>query len=416
MKFLINIAFKNMFRNKLRTVVSILAIAFAVLVIVFTRGLIDGMIEDTYSLYIHYDTGHIKIIDQEYEQKEKLLSLNYTVNGLENKSLAEMESDLISLEGIEMVIPRLKFGAAVSTEEELVQMLAWGVEGDKEIQFTNIGRELTTGRMVEAGKREVVMGTDLLDKINRSVGEKVTMVYTTAFSSFQGATFEIVGKLESNLPLLNEQVVFMPLDTARQLLYLNGESTELLLVTDDRDQVMSYLPAVRNYLDQNGGEKYLAQSWKNGNSFIQLLEVSETIYNFIYLFLVLLSSIVVINTLVMIVKERTQEIGMMSALGLKSREILQLFILEGFAMAVIGSFLGALGGGALNYYLSKVGFDYSAAFEDIDVLMNPIIYPTYKFEHMVFAFIIGVVVTTLTAIIPARRAAKLDPTEALREI
>ncbi len=416
MKFLINIAFKNMFRNKLRTIVSILAIAFAVMVIVFTRGLIDGMIEDTYSLYVHYDTGHIKIIDSEYEQKEKLLSLNYTVNGLENKSLTEMETDLNNLEGIEMVIPRLKFGAAVSTEEELVQMLAWGVEGQKEINFTNIGREITEGRMVENGNREVVMGTALLDKINKSVGEKVTMVYTTAFSSFQGATFEIVGKIKSNLPLLNEQVVFMPLDTAQQLLYLNDESTEMLLITNDRDQADNYLPAVRNYLEQNGGEKYLAQSWKGGNSFIQLLEVSETIYNFIYLFLVLLSSIVVINTLVMIVKERTQEIGMMSALGLKSREILQLFILEGSAMAVIGSFVGSISGGALNYYLSGVGFDYSAAFEDIDVLMNPIIYPTFKIEHMVFAFVIGVVVTTITAIIPARRAAKMDPTEALREI
>jgi putative ABC transport system permease protein len=320
------------------------------------------------------------------------------------------------MEGIEMVIPRLKFGAAVSTEEELVQMLAWGVDGAKELEFTNLERELSQGRMVEPGQREVVMGSELLKKINRSVGEKVTMVYTTAFSSFQGATFEIVGEIQSNLPLLNEQVVFMPIDTAQNLLYLNDEATELLLVTEDRERAGEFLPQVRNYLSQGGGNNYLAQSWKEGNTFIQLLEVSETIYNFIYLFLVLLSSIVVINTLVMIVKERTQEIGMMSALGLKSREILQLFILEGSAMAVIGSFLGALGGGALNYYLAGVGFDYSAAFEDIDVLMNPVIYPTYKVEHMLFAFAIGVVVTTLTAIIPARRAAKLEPTEALREI
>ncbi|MEC9490379.1 MAG: FtsX-like permease family protein [Halanaerobiales bacterium] len=416
MKFLINIAFKNMFRNKLRTIVSILAIAFAVMVIVFARGLLDGMIADTYELYIHYDTGHIKIIDEEYAQKERLLSLNYTVNGLENKSLAEMQSDLKELQGIEMVIPRLKFGAAVSTEEELVQMLAWGVDSEKELAFTNLARELSQGRMVEAGKREVVMGTKLLDKINRSVGEKVTMVYTTAFSSFQGATFEIVGEITSNLPLLNEETVFMPIDTARELLYLEDESTELLLTVGDRNQAGEYLPAVQNYLEQNGGEKYLAQVWKEGSSYIQLLEVSETIYNFIYLFLVLLASIVVINTLVMIVKERTQEIGMMSALGLKSREIMQLFILEGSAMALIGSLAGALGGGIINYYLAGVGFDYSAAFQDIDVLMNPIIYPTFKLEHMLFGFTIGVVVTTLTAIIPARRAAKLEPTEALREI
>ncbi|RAK07516.1 putative ABC transport system permease protein [Halanaerobium saccharolyticum] len=416
MKFLMNIAFKNMFRNKLRTIVSILAIAFAVMVIVFTRGLIDGMVADTYELYIHYDTGHIKIIDEEYAQKERLLSLNYTVNGIGDKSLTEMQSDLEELQGIEMVIPRLKFGAAVSTEEELVQMLAWGVNSEKELAFTNLARELSQGRMVEAGNREVVMGTRLLEKINRSVGEKVTMVYTTAFSSFQGATFEIVGEITSNLPLLNEDVVFMPIDTARQLLYLEEESTELLLVGENRDQAETYLPAVQNYLEQNGGEKYLAQSWRGGSSFIQLLEVSETIYNFVYLFLVLLASIVVINTLVMIVKERTQEIGMMSALGLKSSEIMQLFILEGTAMALIGSLAGAIGGGIINYYLAGVGFDYSAAFQDVDILMNPIIYPTSKVEHMLFGFAIGVVVTTITAIIPARRAAKLEPTEALREI
>mgnify|MGYP006285728833 CR=1 FL=1 len=416
MKFLINIALKNMFRNKLRTIVSILAIAFAVMVIVFTRGLIDGMIEDTYSLYINYDTGHIKIIDQEYEQKEKLLSLNYTVNGLKNRSLKEMQRDLNSLEGIKMVIPRLKFGAAVSTEEELVKMLAWEVKRKKELEFTNLERELNRGRMVKTGRREVVMGAELLNKINRSVGQKVTMVYTTAFSSFQGATFEIVGEIKSNLPLLNEQVVFMPIDTAQKLLYLDSEATELLLVTEDRDNVQEFLPQVKNYLYKNGGEKYLAQNWREGNSFIQMLEVSEKIYFAVYIFLVLLASIVVINTMVMIVKERTQEIGMMSALGLKSREILQLFIFEGLAMAVIGSFIGSLAGGVLNYYLSGVGFDYSAAFEDIDVLMNPIIYPTFKLEHMLFAFAIGVIVTTMTAVIPARKASKLDPTEALREI
>jgi len=416
MNFLITIAFKNMFRHRLRSIVSILAIAFAVMVIVFTRGLIDGMIESSYSLYINYDTGHIKIIDKEYEQKERLLSLAYTVNGMENKSLSEMEEDLNSIENVELVVPRLKFGAAVSTDEDLVQMLAWGVDGEKELQFTNIERELVEGRMVEQGNREVVMGTRLLEKIDRKVGESVTMVYNTAFSSFKGATFEIVGRLESNLPLLNEQLVFMPLDTAQYLLYMEGEVTELLLITENREEVAPVLANVNKYLSVEGGEKYLAQSWKAGNSFIQMLRISEKIYNAIYLFLVLLASIVVINTMVMIVKERTQEIGMMSALGLDSKDILKLFVFEGGVMAVVGSFIGSIAGGIFTYYMSNIGLDYTAAFEDIDVLMNPVIYPTFKAEHMLFAFVIGVIVTTLTSIIPARRAAKLDPTQALREI
>jgi putative ABC transport system permease protein len=416
MRLLINIAFKNLFRNKLRTGVSILAVAFAVMVIVFARGLLDGMIDSTYSLYVHYDTGHIKIINEEYQQKQKLLSLNYTVNGLEDKSLTEMQKDLTEIEGIEMVVPRLKFGSAVSTDEELVKMLSWGVNGEKELAFTNIEREIVEGRMVESGKRELLVGSKLLNKLDKDVGERVTMVYTTAFSSFQGATFDIVGKIESNLPLLNEDVVFMPLDTAQELLYLDDEVTELLLITEDRNSAAIYLPQVEEFINQHGGNQYLVQSWREGSSFIQLLEMSEVIYNFVYIFLVLLASIVVINTMVMIVKERTQEIGMMSALGLKGSEILKLFMLEGSAIAVIGSFIGAISGGILTYYLSGVGFDYSAAFEDIDVLMNPIIYPTFKFEHMIMAFLLGVFVTALTSIIPARRAAKLNPTEALREI
>ncbi|MGM0603111.1 MAG: ABC transporter permease, partial [Bacillota bacterium] len=396
--------------------VSILAIAFAVMIIVFARGLIDGMVESSYSLYINYDTGHIKIIDKEYRQKEKLLSLAYTVDGIGKKSLSEMQQDLMNISGIEKVIPRIKFGSAVSTEEELVQMLGWGVVGEKELQFTNIGRELTEGRMVKDGKREVVMGSVLLDKINKNVGEKVTMVYSTAFQSFKGATFEIVGKIESSLPLLNEDVVFMPFDTAQHLLYLDGSATELLLITENRDKVEEIMPEVENYLKVNNNSRYIAENWREGNSFIQLLEVSKKIYGFIYVFLVLLASIVVINTMVMIVKERTQEIGMMSALGLKSRDILILFILEGASMAVIGSFIGSAAGGIINYILSDIGFDYSAAFADIDVLMNPVIYPTFKIEHMIFAFLLGVFITTLTSIIPARRASKLEPTQALREI
>jgi len=180
--------------------------------------------------------------------------------------------------------------------------------------------------------------------------------------------------------------------------------------------VAPVLANVNKYLSKEGGEKYLAQSWKSGNAFIQMLRISEHIYNAIYLFLVLLASIVVINTMVMIVKERTQEIGMMSALGLNSSDILKLFVFEGGVMAVAGSFVGSIAGGIFTYYMSKIGLDYTAAFEDIDVLMNPVIYPTFKVEHMLFAFVIGVIVTTLTSIIPARRAAKLDPTQALREI
>ncbi len=419
MRFLANIALRNLFRNKLRTIVAIVAIAVSVLVVVFTRGLIGGFIESSFSLYVHYDTGHIKIVNEEYKQKERLLSLAYPVDGFANTGLAEMKQEINELENIEMVIPRIKFGATVSTEDELVQMMGWGVNPQKEIAFTNVEKEIVEGRMVESAKREVVMGTVLLNKLQKKVGEDVTILYNTSFNSFKGATFKIVGRIESALGLLNEQVFYTPLDVAQHLLYMDDQATELLLVTNNLEQSAQIVPEVNELLEQRGvGDKYVVNAWNEGSAFIQMMLVASDIYNFIYIFLVILSAFVVINTLVMIVKERTQEIGMMAALGLKSKDILSLFLLEGAAMAVTGSFLGAVGGGLINYYLAQIGIDYSAAMETMgqDILVNPIIYPSFEAEHMIYAFVLGVIVTTLTSIIPARRAAKLNPTEALRQI
>lgn len=417
MQFLIKIAFKNLRRHRLRTAVSILVIAFAVLTIVFSYGFIEGFLESTYSLTIQYDTGHLKIIDQEYKQKEKILSLNYTVDGLNKGDLQSMERGLKDLAGIEMLVPRIKFGASFSKENEMVQLLGWGVDPAKELEFTDIERDIVEGRMVEEGSREVLMGYQMLENLNKKVGDSVTLLYTTSYSSFQGASFKIVGKIKSGAAVLNEDVFYLPLETAQNLLYLDGQVTELLLITENFKQVEKYLEPVEHFLAAGtASDRYLVEPWNRSGGFVQYMAAAEVIYNLIYLLVIILASFVVVNTMVMIVKERTHEIGMMAALGLKSRKILILFLLEGFLMAVIGSFIGAVGGGFLNSYLSDVGLDYAAVVaEDMDVLMNPIVYPKFSFYSIFFAFGLGVVITTLTAVFPARRAAKMNPTDALKD-
>jgi putative ABC transport system permease protein len=147
------------------------------------------------------------------------------------------------------------------------------------------------------------------------------------------------------------------------------------------------------------------------------MDLSAAIFNFIYVFLVLLSCIVVINTMIMIVKDRTKEIGMMAAIGLKANEIMQLFILEGAVMGVTGSLCGAVSGHLLNNYLSRIGFDYGEALSGMsaDVIFDTMLYPVSSLENTIFAFVLGTVVVAIACIIPARRAAGLEPTQAMRE-
>lgn len=410
--FVGKMAFRNLSRHRLRTFVSILAIAFSVLIVVFARGYVTGMVDATVADHIYYDSGHIKIAHEEYLAQRRLLPLNYPVDNLTDTIAA-----LQTLENVDMVIPRLRFGAMVSTGEDLVTMNGWGVDPAKEIAFTDIADYLVEGRMAVPGKLEVVMGTRLLEEIDRQVGDKVTVAYNTAFNSLSGATFTIVGRIQSGMKLLDEYVFFLPLDEAQRLLYMDDQATELLVVTPSLRLVDATLPKVRDLLASWSGE-YVASGYRETSDLIPLMDLAKLIYNQIYIFLVLLASVVVVNTMIMIVKERTREIGMMAALGLEGKDIMGLFLVEGGIMGLIGSLIGALLGFFLTKYFAKVGIDFTSALSGMsqDIVINAIIRPTASPSNAIFAFILGVVIVTLACMIPARKAAKLEPTEAMRAI
>lgn len=420
MRFLWNLAVKNLFRNKLRSSIAILAIALSVALVVFVKGLVVGMVDNMFALHIQYEAGHIKIINQEYKQKQRLLSLNHPVDGFNGAGISQMEEKLKNIDGIEKFIPRIKFGAAVSQEDEMVRMMGWGVNPSKERKFTDIEDKLVKGRMIKSGQREVMLGDSLLKKLETKVGEKITFLYQTSFGSFKGSTFKVVGKLDSGLKLFDEKLFYLPLSQVQRILEMPDMATEVLLVTSNYRQVDNVLPALKQLVDkkEKSGE-YSIVPWDRGYEMINMLKIAEKIYNLVYIFLVTLAGFVVINTMLMIVKERTQEIGMMTALGLQNRDILYLFIMEGTVMGVIGSLFGVIIGGIVTKITAVTEIiDYSAAMEGVseNILMNPVIKPVISIETLIYAFVLGVIVTAITCIIPARKAAKLNPAEALKTV
>ncbi len=417
MKFLWNLARKNLSRSKTRTMISIIAVAIAIIAVVFMRGMISGLLESTFENHIHYKAGHIRVINKEYELKEHLLSLNYTVNGFAYEGCESMAASLKQMEGVKQVVPRLKFPAMVSYQEKLVAMIGWGIDPQEEIKFTRIDKQITEGRMVEPGAREVVLGAGLLQKIGRQVGDKVTFLYSTAFDSFRASTFQIVGKIESNLELLNDNLFYLPLEQAQAILEMPQEVTELLIITHDYHQADLIIPQIEElFAGQDPSGKYTWQHWKWDYDMIEFFSYATVIYNFIYIFIIILACFVLMNTLIMIVNERTREIGMMSALGLKAREILYLFAMEGMIIGALGSALGAVIGGIITKIFSVVGIDLKAAMEGMssDLMFEPVFYTVFSLENLIFAFILGVLVVTVACLIPARMAARLEPNEALR--
>jgi len=118
----------------------------------------------------------------------------------------------------------------------------------------------------------------------------------------------------------------------------------------------------------------------------------------------------------MVIYERTREIGTIGALGMNGGQIVLLFVIEAMIISTIGSFLGTIAGGALDYYWSVVGIDFAKLSGGLDMPTTDMIYPRFGISILIGSFLFGVVIASVFAAIPARRAAKIEPVEALRSV
>ncbi|MGM0421088.1 MAG: ABC transporter permease [Bacillota bacterium] len=418
MKYILSIALRNLRRHKLRTLLSISAIIIAVVIGIFYRSILLGYTESTINNYIHMQTGHVRLVDQEYARRERVLSLFHPVDGFTGEGVSEMIGTLEKEDQIAGALPRIKFGASYPREEEMTHMLGLGIDTNKESEFTDFHNQLNQGRMPTSDNREIAIGSGLLAELDYEVGDRITFIYTTSFNSLQGSTFTITGEIKTNVSHFDNNIFLIPLNQAQEILDMPEQATELLLFTQDREDDRELIGQVNSILKARGGaEKYQLSSWRDAGGIIQWLLAYQRIILFVMAGIVFLASLVIINTLIMVIKERTREIGTMAALGLSGREIILLFTAEGAFMGILGSLIGSIIGGTLTAYTSQVGIDFGEVMEAMgDSLINTVVYPTFSLENLLVAFLVGVIVSTLACVIPARRAAQVEPYEAMRDL
>lgn len=417
MKDLFKIAWRNLNRNRVRTLIAVLAIATVVAIVVFSRGLILGFSDNTYDLYINNNLGHARIIHQEYRNREALLSLDYPIDGFQGAGLENMLGEISQLEEAEYLLPRLKFGALYGGQTgDMVRMAGVGIDPAAENHHGLLPGEISSGRMPEQGN-EILIGAGLLDKLGAELEGRITLMFTNAYQSLQGRTFTIVGVRESGFSEFDDNFFYLPLTTAQNMLGLEDQATEIMAFSSDRnraEELEKSLAAL--FQNREGTDSYSTLAWQRTDPLLELFIEMESIFDLIYIAIILMGTIAVISTLKMIIRERITEIGMMSALGLKPRDILKIFTLEGALMGIIGSAFGVLGGGLINLYLSRAGLHvqaYADTISGMDVLVEPAFYPVFNLENLIFSFFLGALVVTLTCLLPARSAARLDPVTAL---
>lgn len=419
MRSLLIMAWRNLSRHRGRTFLSILAVFFGIIVIVLFKGFTDGLIDTSVNINIDLNSGHVRLIRPEYEVKERLLSLGFPI-GETGKSYPELIGGIRRLPGVRMATGRIRFGMILIKGDLNETVMGIGIDPGPEEQASHLSnylRDKGTGQLPMVGRQEILLGTKLLRELHLKVGDKVNAVFSTSMASFKVATFKIVGKMASGLPFLDENTAYIPLDQAMSLLEMPGMATEIVVFGKNPGSAGSLLRVLGGYLKKDQEHLKLVP-WDQYNDAISTFEKLKLICDFFYILILLLASFVLFNTMLMVVAERTREIGILTAMGMTPRDIRRLFVYEGLIVAVIGSFTGTVIGGSLNWMMSRTGIDLSRVMGLVPsgMILVPKLYPSYDPEILLYSFLLGIVVTILAAYLPARRAALLKPTEALRTI
>ncbi len=404
------IALRNINRNKRRSLLSGSAIAVAAASIIFLFALLDGMETDLADNIQTFYTGTIRIIHSDFEKNKKINPMHLTVKDPDKiiEITKRINPDI-------QVSERISFPARIYIGSRYFNAMGMGVRFPDEIGFQKIEDVMVEGRFPETG-REVLLGARLADKMGVKTGDKITALSATAGRGSNAMTFTVTGLAVFPLLEFTNSVFMIPLETGQDFLKMKTDVKELLLKykASSDQEAAALIDRLRNETEKNGIKNIDISYWKDINDTYSMIAMAEKMYMIMAFFFLLLGCSVIINTTMMVIYERTKEIGMMKALGMKNSDVVKLFFLESFYIGIAASAAGVIFGVIISQILHHTGINFQNMMEDMDFEMSTVLYPVVTLTSVVTIFLYSVIIASISTFIPTLRATGINTVDALK--
>ncbi len=395
-------------RNPRRTFLTGTAIGIVVLIITFGQCYLFGILNQLFESFVSTEAGHIKIYHKGYPDKEVLLPLELCLNN--SSALAEAAR---RIEGVTSVSERLRFFGMLDFQEENEFAVGYGIDPVAERDIMHLDRHVALGNYFSLPRGEILIGSGLADRFGLNLGDEVSVISPEIF----GINLRVAGIFRYGFDYLDSKVFYLSLTDARYLLDMEGMASEIVIKVDERDKAPEFVPSLKKELGKIADlDKIEILPWQAQGFLYSMFQTSKYSMSIILFILFFIAGSTIVNTMMMAVMERTREIGMLMALGMKAREVLLSFLLEAVTIAVLSGFIGALLGGILAYVLEQTGIPVGDAAKGIPIPFGSTIRPIFYWWSLPIAFFFGLLLTFIATLWPARKASRFDPARALRSV
>jgi putative ABC transport system permease protein len=405
----IKMAWRNMWRNWRRTAIATIAIVLGLILLIFMDALIKGSDQAMFGNAVRLYGGNIQVHAAGFGEKSNSLPML----PLEDADVVVQEA--LARPGVISATKRINTGGMVSERGGAFPVTITAVEPTVEAPISLVAENISQGRfLLEGDETAIVIGKGLADLLDVKVLDKVTLLGRRKDGDMRQHSMTIVGIYDLGLSEAEKGMVFIPLSEAQTLYNLREQETEVAITlasVGKESALMADLQA-----DLPG---YEVDSWETLKPELrQTMDIKATFTSIFGLIVLLIASIGILNLMLMAVFERTREMGVLAALGLKGRQIMGLFLLEGIFIGLVGAVVGCIFGWALVLGLAQVGIDFSFASGagEITALMGDRIYPTISAADIIGYGIAVLMIAALASFFPAWQAAGKEPAEALHHV
>jgi ABC-type lipoprotein release transport system permease subunit len=409
MNLYLRLAWRNVWRHSRRTIIIVLAMGFSLALMMFYDGIVAGFSDAIYGNAVRVLGGNLQVHAAGYREKVDSNPLLPLAN---DGKVVEVAS---SQPGVLAAARRIKTGGLLSNREGAFPVSIIGIEPQVETPTSLIAEHVSSGRFLTDSDRDAVLvGRGLAEAMELQVGDRVTLVGSDAHKQNRQRTMTVIGVYDIGLPTNEKSTLYISLGEAQALFDLDNQATEVQVTLEHLGTEAGVLAALVPSLPG-----YEVESWEQNYPELEsALGSKNAVMQIFSIIILVIAGIGILNLLLMAVYERTREIGLLGALGLKPRQVAALFLLEGTLIGVVGTGAGVLIGLVLNGTLGQVGMDYSqfAGVTEYMALISGRIYPTLGLEKLLGRALPVVVIATLAAVAPALESARREPAEALHYV
>ena len=405
MNLYLRLAWRNIWRHKRRTVIIVLAMSMSLSLMMFYDGLMNGFTDAIYGNAVKVLGGNIQIHAEGYRAEVGSTPLLPLTDAQAVVNAAEADTNVVA------ATQRINTGGLVTNREGAFAVVITGIEPEKEVQVNLIGQYVTEGRnLVSDDGDNILIGKGLADAMDVTVGDRITLVGRSQNKEMRQRTMTIVGVFDLGMADIEKQTVYISLNEAQALYELSGP-TEVAIFLEHLGQEDEVITSLQASLPGYEIESFQA----NYPDLANAIDSKGGVMNVFSVIIIAIAGVGILNLLLMAVYERTREIGVLGAMGLKANQIALLFILEGTMIGLVGVATGIALGLALNGYLMKVGMDFGSLTQTASymALIKDKVYPTWGIEKLLLRASMVAIISALASVIPAIEAGRREPAEAL---